>query len=43
MQQGTFRPVMTGLYGFIGTVAAGIVILATGWTRADASHELGTH
>jgi cobalt-zinc-cadmium efflux system protein len=28
--------VLTDLYGFIGTVIAGIVILATGWTRADA-------
>jgi cobalt-zinc-cadmium efflux system protein len=34
--QGAFRHVMTDLYGFIGTVLAGIVILATGWTRADA-------
>jgi len=34
--QGAFRHVLTDLYGFIGTVIAGIVILATGWTRADA-------
>ncbi|MGD0241614.1 MAG: cation diffusion facilitator family transporter [Streptosporangiaceae bacterium] len=34
--QGAFRHVLTDLYGFIGTVAAGIVILTTGWTRADA-------
>jgi len=34
--QGAFRHVLTDLYGFIGTVAAGIVILAAGWTRADA-------
>lgn len=34
--QGAFRHVLTDLYGFIGTVAAGIVILLTGWTRADA-------
>jgi cobalt-zinc-cadmium efflux system protein len=33
---GVFRHVLTDLYGFIGTVIAGIVILATGWTRADA-------
>jgi cobalt-zinc-cadmium efflux system protein len=33
---GAFRHVLTDLYGFIGTVAAGIVILVTGWTRADA-------
>jgi cobalt-zinc-cadmium efflux system protein len=34
--QGAFRHVLTDLYGFTGTVAAGIIILATGWTRADA-------
>jgi len=34
--QGAFRHVLTDLYGFIGTVIAGIVILATGWTQADA-------
>jgi cobalt-zinc-cadmium efflux system protein len=34
--QGAFRHVLTDLYGFAGTVAAGIVILVTGWTRADA-------
>jgi cobalt-zinc-cadmium efflux system protein len=34
--QGAFRHVLTDLYGFIGTAVAGIVILATGWTRADA-------
>jgi cobalt-zinc-cadmium efflux system protein len=34
--QGAFRHVLTDLYGFVGTVVAGIVILATGWTRADA-------
>ena len=34
--QGAFRHVLTDLYGFIGTLIAGIVILATGWTRADA-------
>ena len=34
--QGAFRHVLTDLYGFIGTLAAGIVILVTGWTRADA-------
>jgi cobalt-zinc-cadmium efflux system protein len=34
--EGAFRHVLTDLYGFIGTVIAGIVILATGWTRADA-------
>jgi len=34
--QGAFRHVLTDLYGFIGTVIAGIIILATGFTRADA-------
>ena len=34
--QGAFRHVLTDLYGFIGTVIAGLVIVATGWTRADA-------
>jgi cobalt-zinc-cadmium efflux system protein len=34
--QGAFRHVLTDLYGFIGTVIAGIVILTTGWTQADA-------
>ena len=34
--QGAFRHVLTDLYGFIGTVIAGIVIVATGLTRADA-------
>jgi len=33
---GAFRHVLTDLYGFIGTVAAGIIILATGLTQADA-------
>ena len=34
--QGAFRHVLTDLYGFIGTVVAGIVIVVTGFTRADA-------
>jgi cobalt-zinc-cadmium efflux system protein len=34
--QGAFRHVLTDLYGFIGTVIAGIVILTAGWTQADA-------
>jgi cobalt-zinc-cadmium efflux system protein len=34
--QGAFRHVLTDLYGFIGTMIAGIIILAAGWTRADA-------
>jgi cobalt-zinc-cadmium efflux system protein len=34
--EGAFRHVLTDLYGFIGTVIAGIIIVATGFTRADA-------
>lgn len=34
--QGAFRHVLTDLYGFVGTLVAGIVIVATGFTRADA-------
>ena len=33
--QGSFRHVLTDLYGFIGTVLAAIVILTTGFRRAD--------
>jgi cobalt-zinc-cadmium efflux system protein len=33
---GAFRHVLTDLYGFIGTLIAGIVIVTTGYTRADA-------
>jgi cobalt-zinc-cadmium efflux system protein len=34
--QGAFRHVLTDLYGFIGTVIAGLIIVTTGYTRADA-------
>jgi cobalt-zinc-cadmium efflux system protein len=33
--EGAFRHVLTDLYGFIGTLIAGIVIVTTGFTRAD--------
>jgi len=33
--EGSFQHILTDLYGFIATVAAGIVILATGYARAD--------
>jgi cobalt-zinc-cadmium efflux system protein len=33
---GAFRHVLTDLYGFIGTVIAGIVVVTTGFNRADA-------
>ena len=34
--KGAFAHLLTDLYGFIGTVIAGVVILTTGFTRADA-------
>jgi cobalt-zinc-cadmium efflux system protein len=34
--KGAFAHIVTDLYGFIGTLAAGIVIIATGFERADA-------
>ncbi|MDA8318994.1 MAG: cation diffusion facilitator family transporter [Actinomycetota bacterium] len=34
--RGAFAHVITDLYGFIGTLAAGIVIILTGFDRADA-------
>ena len=34
--EGAFQHILTDLYGFIGTAGAGIVVLTTGWTRADA-------
>jgi cobalt-zinc-cadmium efflux system protein len=34
--QGAFRHVLTDLYGFIGTLIAGVIIVVTGWTQADA-------
>jgi cobalt-zinc-cadmium efflux system protein len=34
--EGAYRHVLTDLYGFIGTVVAGIVIVATGFSRADS-------
>jgi cobalt-zinc-cadmium efflux system protein len=33
--EGAFRHILTDLYGFVGTMVAGIVILATGFSRAD--------
>jgi cobalt-zinc-cadmium efflux system protein len=33
--EGAFRHVLTDLYGFIGTMVAGIVIMATGFSRVD--------
>jgi cobalt-zinc-cadmium efflux system protein len=34
--EGSYRHILTDLYGFIATAAAAIVILATGFARADA-------
>jgi cobalt-zinc-cadmium efflux system protein len=34
--QGAYRHVLTDLYGFIGTVVAGIIIVTTGFSRADS-------
>jgi cobalt-zinc-cadmium efflux system protein len=34
--EGAYRHVVTDLYGFIGTVVAAVVILVTGFDRADA-------
>ena len=33
--EGSFQHIFTDVIGFIATAIAGIVILATGWTRAD--------
>ena len=34
--EGSFQHIVTDLYAFIGTALAGIVIITTGWVRADA-------
>ncbi len=34
--EGAYRHILTDLYGFAGTVIAGIVIIVTGFTRADS-------
>lgn len=34
--EGAYQHILTDLYGFIGTVVAAVVILTTGFTRADA-------
>lgn len=34
--EGSFQHILTDLYGFIATVIAGLVILVTGFTRADS-------
>lgn len=39
--RGVFAHVLTDLYAFVGTAAAGLVIVLTGWTRADAIASIG--
>lgn len=34
--EGAYQHILTDLYGFVGTVVAGIVILTTGYSRADS-------
>jgi cobalt-zinc-cadmium efflux system protein len=34
--RGAFAHILTDLYAFAGTAAAGLVIILTGWSRADA-------
>ncbi len=34
--EGAFRHLLTDLYAFIGTLVAGVVILVSGWERADS-------
>lgn len=34
--EGAYQHILTDLYGFIGTAVAAVVILVTGWSRADA-------
>lgn len=34
--EGAYQHILTDLYGFLATSAAAVVILATGWQRADA-------
>lgn len=34
--EGAYRHILTDLYGFVGTAIAAIVIMATGWAKADA-------
>jgi cobalt-zinc-cadmium efflux system protein len=33
--EGSYRHILTDLYGFVATAIAGLVIVATGWGRAD--------
>lgn len=33
--EGAYQHILTDLYGFIGTIVAALIIMATGWTLAD--------
>jgi cobalt-zinc-cadmium efflux system protein len=33
--EGAFQHILTDLYGFIATAAAGVIVITTGWRRAD--------
>jgi cobalt-zinc-cadmium efflux system protein len=33
--EGVFQHIVTDLYGFIGTAVAGVIVITTGWRRAD--------
>ncbi len=34
--EGTFQHILTDLYAFVATVIAGVIIIITGWNRADS-------
>jgi len=34
--RGAFAHIVTDLYAFLGTIVAGVVLITTGWRRADA-------
>ena len=34
--EGAYKHILTDLYGFVGTIIAAVIILSTGWNRADA-------
>ena len=33
--EGAYQHILTDLYGFVGTLVAGLVVISTGWNRAD--------
>jgi cobalt-zinc-cadmium efflux system protein len=34
--EGAYQHILTDLYGFIGTAAAGVIVITTGWRQADS-------